>query len=282
MIRSEDMPLSSAGSPGGSLPGNSLWQDVRESFRNPEFWAMSSWLDILARSRKSRSGILWLVAPSVVYVFGLGAFFASLFNRSLAEFAAHVALGAMIFRTLMSTVIGSATVFSSSQAFIMDGHTRLSDYLLQSLAKAFFDFCMWIPVAVIALAMFGAIVPSGFVWALPTLVLIYINALWMGVVFSLVGTRYPDFGQFLTTVSIFLFLLTPIIWYADLVPADSLRGKLMRFNPFFHFVEAFRSPILGTQIETFTYWYLAVITLAGLVVATFAYRRFARYVPLWI
>lgn len=197
-------------------------------------------------------------------------------------FAIHVALGAMIFRTLMSTVIGSANVFGASQSFIMDGHMRLTDYLLQSLARSFFDFCMYIPVAAVALYMFGAVDAYGLAIAPLVLLVIYLNALWMSVVFGLVGARFPDFGQLLNNVSIFLFLLTPIIWYPEMMPADSIRGQLMRLNPFFHFVELFRQPILGGEVESTTYWTVGFMTVAGMALATWLYRRYARFVPLWI
>src|SRR5690606_29599367 len=239
-------------------------------------------LDIMVRARRSRFGMLWLLMPSIVYVFGLGTFFASMRGGANEDFYAHVALGAMVFRTLMSTVIGSANVFPASMSFIMDGHMRLTDYLLESLAKSFFDLCMYLPAAAVTLVMWGDVSPLGLLLAIPTLLLIYVNALWMSAVFALVGARFSDFGQFMSNISIFMFLLTPIIWYPDMMPAGSLRGQLMRFNPFYHFVEIFRAPIMGTQVETLSLWYVAVITVIGLLVATLAYRRYARFVPLWI
>ncbi|AWV06410.1 hypothetical protein C9I47_0689 [Lysobacter maris] len=255
---------------------------MRQSFRNPEFWALSSWLDIIVKARKSRFGILWLMAPSLVYVFGLGKFFADMQPGSPGRFYAHVALGSMIFRTMMSSVIGSANVFHGSHSFIMDGHVRLTDYLLQSLAKSFFDMCMYVPVTVAALMLFGQVSLVGLAWALLALVIIYVNGLWISAVFGLTGARFPDFGQLLTNVSIFLFLLTPIIWYPEAVPANSHRAQLMRMNPFYHFVEIFRAPIMGDPVDPGSLVYVAVITVVGLIVATFAYRRYARFVPLWI
>ena len=32
---------------------DSLWVQLAESLRNPEFWALSSWLDTIVRARKS-------------------------------------------------------------------------------------------------------------------------------------------------------------------------------------------------------------------------------------
>ncbi|HVI60350.1 MAG TPA: ABC transporter permease [Luteimonas sp.] len=267
---------------GDGAPG-AFWRELGESLRNPEFWALSSWLDIIVRARRSRFGVLWLLSPSIVYVFGLGAFFAGMQpHGSPAGFFAHVALGAMVFRTLMSTVTGSANVFNGSYSFIMDGHVRLTDYLLESLAKSFFDLCMYLPVVAVTLVMLGDVHVVGLLLALPSLALIYVNALWIAALFSLAGARFPDFGQLLNNISVFLFLLTPIIWYPDAMPDGSHRAQLMRLNPFYHFVEIFRSPIMGEPIETMSLWYVGILTVAGLAVATFAYRRYARFVPLWI
>src|SRR5690606_16335030 len=122
---------------------------------------------------------------------------AAMQQRELGVFAAHVAVGAMVFRTLMSTLTGSANAFSSSHAFIMDGHIRLTDYILQSLARSFFDLCMYVPVAIVALAMyarFEEIYVTGLLLAPFTLLVIYVNALWVSVVFALVGARFSDFG----------------------------------------------------------------------------------------
>jgi ABC-type polysaccharide/polyol phosphate export permease len=271
-------PVTTRG-PGG--PG-AFWKEVKESLRNPEFWALSSWLDIIVRARKSRFGMLWLMAPSVVYVFGLGTFFQGMQSGERAGFYAHVALGAMIFRTLMSSIIGSANVFHGSHAFIMDGHVRLTDYLMQSLARSFFDMCMYLPVVVVTLVMLGGVSWSGLLLAIPCLVLLYVNALWISAVFGLAGARFQDFGQLLNNISIFLFLLTPIIWYPDAMPEGSSRAMLMKLNPFYHFVEVFRAPIMGDAVEATSLWYLGVMTVVGLAIATWAYRRYARFVPLWI
>jgi len=270
-----------SGARGNGAPG-ALWHELRESFRNPEFWALSSWLDILVRARRSRLGFLWLLIPSIVYVFGIGTFFHGMQASDLGAYFAHVALGAAVFRTLMSSIIGSANVFHSSYPFIMDGHMRLTDYVLEALAKSFFDFCMYVPVVVIALVWFGGASPVGMLLSIPALLVLYVNALWIATVFALAGARFPDFGQLLNTISIFLFLLTPIIWYPEQVAAGSFRAKLVLFNPFYHFIELFRAPIMGEPVGAVSLWCVGIMTVVGLAVATLVYRRYARFVPLWI
>lgn len=265
-----------------AVPLTLLWQELWASLRQPEFWALSSWMDIVVRQRKSRLGILWLLAPSLIYVVGLGLFFGGMQTRSFAEFSAHIALGFLVYRTLMSSVIESANVFTANQSFIMDGHMRLTDYLLEALAKSFFYFCAFLPVTIYVVAMYPGLQTQGFLWLPLTFSVIYLNALWISVVFSLVGTRFPDFSQFIGNISVFLFLLTPIVWYADAMPADSVQGRFMKLNPFYHYVAIFRAPLLGEPLEMGSIYFVTALTLGGLVAATVLYRRYSRSVPLWI
>ncbi|TWT16929.1 ABC transporter permease [Luteimonas wenzhouensis] len=270
-----------AGRDSPQAPGQ-LWRELAASFRNPEFWLLSSWLDILVRSRRSYLGPLWLLAPTATYVFGVGAFFAGMHGTSMQQFAAHVGLGVIVFRTLMNALVTSSGVFTSSQSFIMDGHTRLTDYVLQSIARTAFDLLVSLPIIAAALVMHGGVDVGGLLLAVPTLVLIYLNVFWIGVAFALVGARFPDLGQVLVNVSTFLFLLTPIIWYASSVPPGSIRARLMVLNPLFHFVELFRAPILEGAVPMQSLWVVLAMTVAGLSLATLLYRRYARFVPLWI
>src|SRR5690606_17329928 len=72
----------------GARRVNSLWRDLWASFRNPEFWALSSWLDIRGRNRQSRLGVLLVRVPPMVYNWGVGSFFASKMDRPLDVYIA--------------------------------------------------------------------------------------------------------------------------------------------------------------------------------------------------
>jgi ABC-type polysaccharide/polyol phosphate export permease len=260
----------------------SLFRDVLASFRNPEFWALSSWLDIVVRSRQSRLGMFWLMSPAIVYIWGVGSFFASMMHRPLSGFAAYVGVGYVVFRVASSSVIDSTGAFASGAAFILDGHLRLTDFVLRVIATALFHLLVSAPVVALALAVYPDPHWIGLVWSLVSFPVVIANALWVGIVFALVGARFPDLKHLIGNIFTFAFLLTPIVWHADTMPANSIRGVLMRFNPFYHVVQVVRAPILGEQIEPSTFTYLAVMTVGGWIVAILAYRRYARYVPLWI
>lgn len=259
-----------------------MLRHFRESLAEPAFWAYATWLGIVTNYRRSRLGILWLMTPSVVYVWGLGAFFASMQGKPLSHFAAHVAIGYLVFRVMTSVITDSAGVLTANQAFILDGRVRITDFVLRVVARALFYAAVALPVVAVALWVYPDLKAAGFAWLLVTLPLILLNAVWVSVVCSLVGARFPDTEQFIGNVFMFLFLLTPIIWYADQAPAESMRGMLMRFNPFFHLIEVVRAPLLGEPLNAFSLRVVVGMATAGWLVAALAYRRYVRFVPLWI
>src|SRR3546814_20617163 len=95
----------------------SLLRDLLEGFRHPQFWAFSGWLEIVARYRMSRLGVIWLLMPSVLYIWGVGSFFALLQGHELRTFAAYMAIGVMVFRFLTSVITDSATAYTGARAF---------------------------------------------------------------------------------------------------------------------------------------------------------------------
>jgi len=260
----------------------SLWRDLGESFRRPEFWAYSSWLGIVTKYRRSRLGLLWLVMPAILYIWGIGYFFSRLQNASPSQFMPHMGIGYVLFR-LLSMVINEATsVLPGHQSFILDGHQRLTDFFLRVLAKALFYFVVALPVVAVAVLNAPQLNPPGLAIALISFPVVIANVAWIAVVISLLGARFPDIHELMGTVFLFGFILTPILWYAGRAPVGTIHGFFMRLNPLYHLIEIVRAPILGEPLERLTLGYLAVFTLGGWLLASMAYRRYARFVPIWV
>lgn len=259
-----------------------LFRHFTESFSRPTFWTYSGWLDIVTKYRRSRLGVFWMLVPPIIYIWGLSAYFSALQNTSVAEFAAHVGIGFLLFRVLMTSINDSTSVLASQQAFILDGHTRLTDFVLLVVAKALFYFVIALPILALALWFAPQISLNGVMLAIVTVPLLLLNALWMGVVFSLLGARFPDVQELMGSLFIFGFVLTPIIWHAERVPPDSLQHHLMVFNPLYHLIEMVRAPVLGAVVAPFTWYFVGVFTVLGWLLAAVLYGRYARFVPLWL
>lgn len=266
---------------GGEM-GRSLFRDYVESVRQPEFWVYATWLVLVTKYRQSRLGLLWAMIPAGLYAFGIGWFFSSFMNVSARDFIPHLGLGYVVYRLVTASLNEATTVFSGHSTFILDGRVRLTDYILRVIGRGFFYFVLASPVVAAALAISGSFNFWGLVILPVTISIVLLNIAWLGIIVGVIGARLPDVHQLVGSVLMFSFLFTPILWFADQVPANSLRGGIARANPLFHLVEIVRAPILGNPIETVSLVYLSGLLVVGWLLAAVIYRRYARFVPIWI
>lgn len=259
-----------------------LLRDMARSLREPEFWGYSSWLDIVTKYRRSRFGLVWLLLPPALYVGGVGYFYALLSKADPLAYMPHLALGYLLFRLLSNVITESCSVLPGHASFILDGHLRLTDFVLRTLAKALFYLAAALPLVVLVLAFSPSVQPLGLLAVPPAFCVVILNLTWISVVVALLGARFPDVGELTGSLFIFGFILTPILWTAEYAPYGTPHGTFMRINPLYHMIEIIRAPLLGATLERLTFVYMAVMTVLGWLVAAHLYRRYSRFVPVWV
>lgn len=259
-----------------------LLADLRGSFRRPAFWAYGTWLDLITRYRRSMIGPLWMLIPPALYMFGLGFFFSQARGKEMIEFMARLGLGYLVFRLVTQMIVDSAQAFHHHAAFIMDGNTRLTDYTLRTATSALIHFVVGLPMMFIVAAQADSLHVAGILPSMLGLLFTIFTLIWLSGLIGLFGARYPDFGELVGSAMLLAFVLTPIVWDASMAPEGTIRGNLMRLNPVYHFVQVVREPLLGDGVEPLTYLYLAAMSVVGIPLWFWAYRRYARLVPIWI
>ena len=264
------------------MKGRSLIRDYLTSLRHPEFWIYATWLGLVTKYRTSRLGMVWAFVPAIFYSFGVGWFFAHLQGSSAREFIPHLGLGYVIFRLVTVSLNECTTTYNSHSNFILDGRVRLTDYILRVVGRAMFYFVIALPTIAVALSLAPGFQPARVLWLVPSLLLVILNIGWMGAINSVRGARLREMDEVLGSVLMFSFLFTPILWKAYQIPVGTLRGTIARANPLFHMVEIVRAPLLGESLEDFSLAYLGVMSVLGWVIAAWVYRRYARFVPVWL
>jgi ABC-type polysaccharide/polyol phosphate export permease len=259
-----------------------LFAQLKASIRKPEFWAYSSWLDLVTRYRRTRLGLLWLFAPVLMFTLVIGPLFARLMDRELSYFLVHFGIGQAVWRMLAMVITDSTNALRTNKSFILDGNTRLTDFALSSIAKSVFYFAFAMVGMMVVLAWSPAVklywVPS----LLITIPIVIANMFWLSYCIAILGARYPDFGQMLNTLLMAGFMFTPIIWEGERFPPDTIAGTVVRLNPAFHLLEIVRKPLFGMMPGVESIIFVAAFFVAGWAFATFLCRRYARYVPIWI
>ncbi len=91
---------------------------------------------------------------------------------------------------------------------------------------------------------------------------------------AVVGTYLPDVQETLRAIVRATFFVTPIIWDADRIPADSDLRFLIDYNPLAYLVDSYRAVVLEGRLPdmTTTFWF----TLFSTVLLVFGFLLFTR------
>jgi ABC-2 type transport system permease protein len=122
--------------------------------------------------------------------------------------------------------------------------------------------------------------------AIPAFALLVINGAWIAVLAGIIATRFRDIPPIIASLTQLLFFMTPIVWvYDDLLAKGGRiaeRARFAEFNPFLHFIEIIRRPMLGQSFEA-RYWIVTgIITGLGWLLALLFLRNYRARVSYWV
>jgi ABC-type polysaccharide/polyol phosphate export permease len=251
------------------VAGAYLWQ----------IWGALGWQDIVLRYHRSRVGPFWLTISMGVTIGAIGVVYAGLFKADFAKYLPHVAIGVVVWGLISGLVNDGCSAFIGGQASIKQVRLPLSVYVYRVVWRNLIIFGHNFLIVVVVALIFD--IRPGWIalLALPAILLLCLNGVWLGLLLGLLSARFRDVPQIVTNAMQVVFFVTPIIWQPDLLPN---RPLVVTFNPFFYLVEIVRAPLSG-ESTPIRYWLtvLAVI-FAGSAVALAMYARFRRRIPYWI
>lgn len=242
----------------------------------------TTWLSFIIRYRKTMLGPLWLIIGPSLFIISLGSLYSEIGGVAASVFVPHMAIGFVVWTLINGFVTGSANIFQRASSNILQGSMELSDIIIVDVFTNFLIFAHQVSI-IIAVFLFYSL---GLGWSafvsIFGLGLIIINGIWLSYFFGILGARYRDLTEIVQAIMRIAFLATPIIW----IPGDAGRGGALSafttFNPFYHFLEIVRAPLLGNAIQPISWIVVGFITICGIGLAFWFRKRFAHLVPLWV
>ena len=200
----------------------------------------------------------------------------------IAVYVPFLALGFVIWTLISAVITEGCTAFISAESIVKQTNLPLSVHVT-AWYRNFLILCHNAAIFVVVAVVF-AIWPG---WtgllALPGLVILCLNAIWVGLLLGIVSARFRDVPPIVASVVRILFFVTPIIWMPELMPARALMLALvLDFNPFFHFVEVVRAPLLGQAPALVSWLAVSGITLGGWLLAFALMVRYRRRIAYWV
>ena len=265
-----------------------FFHNTLTSLKQPERWMFTTWFKFLTRYRRTAIGPLWIFAAPIMFIAFLGALFVGLSNFSTSEFIPHLTVGFISWTLIGGYLMRSHDVFQRNRSYLMQGDTLHTDIILFDNAELFIHFLHQTAIAIAICWYYKTLTsPYAFV-SLVGIFLTVINGYWITFVFGTIGARYKDFGEFIGSITSIAFLATPIIWMPardDSVVVGGRAGVLeayMLYNPFYHFLELIRAPLLGNPIDKISWMVVGGLTIIGMCLSAYFYKRYRHMLAVWV
>ena len=253
------------------------WGDLLDGFRKRELWLHLGWQDIKQKYRRSVLGPFWITIATGTTAVAMGGLYSQLFHLKLSEHLPYVTLGLIIWNMINAAILEGSDVFIANEGLIKQLPTPLSVHVYRLVWRQMILFGHNIVIYVVIAIIF----PKPWSWAdlaaIPALLLIMLNCVWVSFCFGILATRYRDIGPL-------LFFMTPIIWNDNTLQQQGAGqwAKIIELNPLLHYLDILRAPLLGADQHLRHWVVVIVLTVLGWVVAAFALRQYRARVPYWV
>ena len=222
-----------------------------------------------------------MVGP-ILFIVTIGILYSKINSAEAKLFLPHLAIGLIVWTLLSGFVNGSTTLFGRYRAQIMQGELGLMDIVMVGVFTTVLQFLHQVIIIAIVFVLFEHPITWYALTALIGLLLLILNGVWLSLVFGIIGARYRDLTEIVQAIMRIAFLATPVIWMPGATGRGGVMGSFLTYNPFYHYMELIRAPLLGTPIAPLSWYVVLVITFIGFAMAYYFQARFSRVIALWV
>jgi ABC-type polysaccharide/polyol phosphate export permease len=256
-------------------------QDLVGGLLRTELWGRLGWLDVKRRYRRTLLGPFWTSMSLALYVVSVGIVGAGLWHQNIQEYLPFLVSG-MIAWLLVSSII------NESCSLLVSGHALFRnvkfEYSILAYALVWRNFIIFFHNLVVYVIIAGVLKPEliGFtaLLAIPGVILVAVNGVWIALLCGMFCLRYRDVTQLVSSIIQISMLITPIFW-----PPDSLAGShrliFVETNPLYHMIDIVRGPLLGKVPGIISYVVVLLITAGGWTITYRVFAHFRKRIAYW-
>jgi lipopolysaccharide transport system permease protein len=233
--------------------------DILSAIAYWPLWSRLAWQDVRQQYRGSVLGPLWLTISMSVMVVTLGVLYSQLFRIEIQEYLPFLALGLVVWGLILGLVSDATRAFVANAEIMKQIPLPVMTHVFRLVWRNLIIFFHNIVIYVVV-AIWFSIQPSlAILWVIPGLLIICATALAIGLILGMVSARYRDVPQMVMSIMQIAFFISPIMWSPNLVPE---RAFIIDYNPFHHFIELVRRPLLTGMPEGWSF----VMTLGSMAI----------------
>lgn len=258
-----------------------LITELKLAVDNFNVWSYLSSSDIKNRFRRSKLGILWPILQQLAFSLGAGIIWAAIFHLKPEDFIPFLTLGFAIWGFIAASMTEGCSAFVIAHGYLKQLPLPQSIFILRTLLTQLIFLSIGLTTALAVLLYFGKLTLIGLTLAIPGIFILILYG--YGAIGSLayLGLRYRDLQHGLTGMFSLLFVVTPVIYPAEVLIKKGFALAIYG-NPFASLIEVVRFPILNGELADPIHYIVSSSFALVLVLLRFQLgSRWSRFVPFW-
>lgn len=253
--------------------------DLLNSIYFYRLWLLLGWVEIRQRYARSRIGPFWMTISMGVMITTLGIVYGSLFGAELHDYLPMMAIGFVFWGFISSTINEGCNAYVAGGAYLKQIQLNRGIFVFQTIWRNMIIFSHNAVIIIIVLIYFN----YDFYNRIPTFMLGFLiliwNLTWITTLLATICARYRDFHQIIGSILQVFFYVTPILFKRDML---SKYPWLITWNPFAHYIEIVRAPLLGQHVP-YTSWAVSIgLAIIGTIICIWFHGRYRARIPYWV
>lgn len=254
-------------------------RDLFGAISSYRIWHLLAMQDIRQRYRRSVLGPFWITLSTLISIAALGVVYSKIFKIPTAEYLPFLTVGIVGWTFISTMVMESCAAFTSAEAIIKQVNLPFGLYVLRIVWRNFIILAHL--AVVVVLVLISMRIPlTWYLLLLPaSLAIVAAASIAAGYLLGGLCTRFRDVAQIISSLIQVVFYVTPVIWQPALLKGHE---EIMLVNPFYHFLEILRGPVLGKAVDPISWAVSIGLSILLWIGAVLFIARYRKRIAFWL
>ncbi|MDV6331041.1 ABC transporter permease [Asticcacaulis sp. 201] len=255
------------------------YADLLDGCRNWRLWLFLGYQDVRQRYARSILGPFWLVMGLGVTIIGIGFLYSQIMKTDPGKFLPYIAISLAAWNFISAVINESTSIFQASASLIKSIMVPYSSVILRAIVKNLIVFAHYMVAVVVTFALTGYSVDYKIIFAIPGILLISLNLVWISIILGMMCARFRDMAQMTQYAMQLAQFATPVVWMPSQVHPNS---PYLLFNPIYHLIELIRAPIFEHVIPGTSFIFCTVMLVVGTAVTLVVFNKHKKLINFWL
>lgn len=232
------------------------------------------WRDMRIRYAMTLLGPFWTTLSVLLTTLALGGVYGTLFSLEIKTYIPYVSTGLLVWNLFSNVLNEAPTHISSLRNILLNTSFPLEVYSIQLVWKNLIVYLYSVPVVILVNLVLGFEIGPIFLTSFVALLLLALILIPLAFLLGIFGARFPDIAAFFPTVTLVMFLATPVLW-----PVSSLGDQvwIAEINPVYWVIGAVRQPLMNENPKTASWLVmLSLVVVLNICAETIGRNQFSK------